>query len=129
MVAVPAGYDDLVERPLYGHLATTRRRFSAGESDVVRLARRAIVRSKLPILLPAAQPERFACPITCPQSCCGIPGLVSVRPPRVQTAGVKEPVVTEVSVVILECVSQLASCLGDGCPSGQPVDGEAAGVV
>jgi PPOX class probable F420-dependent enzyme len=24
MVAVPAGYDDLLERPLYGHLATTR---------------------------------------------------------------------------------------------------------
>jgi PPOX class probable F420-dependent enzyme len=24
MVAVPPGYDDLLERPLYGHLATTR---------------------------------------------------------------------------------------------------------
>ena len=24
MVAVPAGYDDLLERPLYGHLATNR---------------------------------------------------------------------------------------------------------
>ena len=24
MVAVPAGYHDLLERPLYGHLATTR---------------------------------------------------------------------------------------------------------
>ena len=24
MVAVPVGYDDLLERPLYGHLATTR---------------------------------------------------------------------------------------------------------
>ena len=24
MVAVPAGYDDLLERPLYGHLATAR---------------------------------------------------------------------------------------------------------
>src|ERR1700757_2561892 len=24
MVAIPAGYDDLLERPLYGHLATTR---------------------------------------------------------------------------------------------------------
>jgi hypothetical protein len=24
MVAVPAGYDDLLERALYGHLATTR---------------------------------------------------------------------------------------------------------
>jgi len=24
MVVVPAGYDDLLERPLYGHLATTR---------------------------------------------------------------------------------------------------------
>lgn len=24
MVAIPAGYEDLLERPLYGHLATTR---------------------------------------------------------------------------------------------------------
>ena len=24
MVAIPEGYEDLLERPLYGHLATTR---------------------------------------------------------------------------------------------------------